>query len=383
MPGPRARRVLVVATPDEENESAGMVAALAGMRGLRDRRGLALRGALNLDTVHERAAYLGAMGKVELGCYVVGRPTHAGAPLLGVDAAELAAGIVTRVTRSPAMIDSLGDLRSVPPVALRMRDLKDAYNIQTAIEAWVEFNLITVARPLAATLECLRAEAMQALHELLASHRKLAAWLSPGHAHRTPDVDPAACVLTYAELCGRAGLAPEIDPLTAPGARHPTAAVDARAATLARLRELARRAGLGGPAVVLFLLPPYYPHAAPGEGPLVRATREVLAAERDVPVKPYYPLVADACYVSWRAEPLTEVARQMPSLGREYALPFEDAAALDLDVVNLGPWGHDLHGLLERAHEQWTFERCPRLVWRILEQLCAGATTAGAGPPNG
>ena len=391
--------VLFIATPDEENESAGMVAALAGLRRLRERRGLELEGALNLDTVHERAAYLGAMGKIELGCYVVGRPTHAGAPLLGVDAAEFAAGIVTRVTRTPAMIDedATGEVRSVPPVALRLRDLKDTYNIQTAIEAWVEFNLITVSRPLAETLECLRAEVMKALDELLESHRRLAAWLSPDDADRTPNVDPATCVLTYAELCERAGLAPGDDPLTAPGAAGAHAATiadrrgraeatarvaapDPRAATLARLRELSRRAGLGGPAVVLFLLPPFYPHVAPGEGPLVRATREALAGERDVPVKPYYPLVSDACYAAWRAEPLTEVARQMPSLGREYTLPYDDARALDLDVVNLGPWGHDLHGLLERAHAGWTFEQCPRLVWNVLERMCEFASPGGATP---
>ena len=58
-------------------------------------------------------------------------------------------GIVTRVTRSRAMVDGSGDLRSVPPVALRLRDLKQEYNIQTAREAWVEFNLITASRPLA------------------------------------------------------------------------------------------------------------------------------------------------------------------------------------------------------------------------------------------
>jgi arginine utilization protein RocB len=199
------------------------------------------------------------------------------------------------------------------------------------------------------------------------------------------------CVLTYAELCERAGLDTSTDPLVlaaergaSPGDRRaadacdPASSPDPRAATLARLRELSRRAGLGGPAVVLFLLPPFYPHAAPGIGPVVRATREVLEAERDVLVKPYYPLVSDACYAAWRSEPLTEVARQMPSLGREYDLPYDDATALDLDVVNLGPWGHDLHGLLERAHAGWTFERLPKLIWKVLDRMCEFAPPGGS-----
>jgi len=364
--------VLLVSAPDEEYESAGMVAALTGLRALRDARGLELAGALNLDTVDEPGAYAGAMGKVELGCWVLGRPTHAGEPLFGVDASELAAGLVTRVVRSPAMVDGAGSVRSVPPVALRLRDLKSEYNIQTALEAWVEFNLITVARPLVATLETLRGEAVAALAELLASHRRLADEFAPGRGARVPAPDPAACVLTYAELCARAGLAPGEDP----AADALAGAADARTATLARLRALATRSRLSGPAIVLFLLPPFYPHAAPGDGALVRATRDVLAGERDAPLRAYYPLVSDACYAAWRGEPPDELARQMPALGREYALPIDDAAALDLDVVSLGPWGRDLHGLLERAHAGWTFDRMPRLVWDVLERVSEAAASS-------
>jgi arginine utilization protein RocB len=112
---------------------------------------------------------------------------------------------------------------------------------------------------------------------------------------------------------------------------------------------------------------------------LVRATRAELAGERDVPIRAYYPLVSDACYAAWRSEPLAEIARHMPSLGREYALPYNDASALDLDVVNLGPWGHDLHGLLERAHAGWTFERLPQLVWKILERVSEDAARGSTG----
>ena len=45
---------------------------------------------------------------------------------------------------------------AAPAVALRMRDLKSGYNLQTAAEAEIELNLITITRPLAVTLEELR-----------------------------------------------------------------------------------------------------------------------------------------------------------------------------------------------------------------------------------
>jgi arginine utilization protein RocB len=43
---------------------------------------------------------------------------------------------------------------------------------------------------------------------------------------------------------------------------------------------------------------------------------------------------------------------------------------LDLDVVNLGPWGHDAHGLCERVHAPFAFERLPQLIGKIVTMTC-------------
>ena len=50
-----------------------------------------------------------------------------------------------------------------------------------------------------------------------------------------------------------------------------------------------------------------------------------------------------------------------------------ELATLDLDVVNLGPWGRDAHGLFERVHAPWTFERLPGL----LADVAAAAVADG------
>ena len=388
---PPACGLLFIATPDEERESTGMITAVRGLRALRDARGLALAGVLNVDYVAERCAYVGAMGKLELGVYVLGRPAHAGAPHEGVDAVALAAEVVTRVTRSRALVDEADGVHAAPPVTLRLRDLKLEYNVQTAREAYVEFNLITVRRPLARTLDLVRTECVRGLEAVVQANLELAAWADPTRADSAPVPDPAGCVMTYAELLAHARLGPGDDPLAVdrePAGPPATTSEeggatpgDAREATLSRLRALVRLAELDGPRLVIHLLPPFYPHAAPGEGPLVRAVRAALAGERGVPVRAYYPLISDACYASWRAEPPEEIASQMPALGREYALPVEDARALDLDVVSLGPWGHDAHGLLERVHAAWTFERLPQLVWKILNHVSELAM-AGDGTPE-
>ncbi|MBI5709756.1 MAG: hypothetical protein HZC42_05525, partial [Candidatus Eisenbacteria bacterium] len=343
--------------PDEEHASAGMLAAVGELARLRESEGLELAGALNLDYASEPVAHAGVMGKALAGIYVIGRPTHAGTPFEGVDAAQLAAAIVSRATASRNLVDQWQGVAGVPPVALRLRDLKAGYNVQTAVEAEVELNLLAFARPLAETLEALRAEALAALEDLVRAMRELRAWVEPGHtAPGEPEL--RSRVLLWPELVARAGEPGEL--FDAEGR------LDPRAASLMRVRKLARAARLAGPAVVIYLLPPFHPHAAPGDGPLVRAARRVLAGE-GIEVRPFYPYITDASYVAWRGEPPEALATFMPSYGQEYRLPIEAMRALDLDVVNLGPWGRDAHGLFERVRADWAFGKLPGVLAEVVK----------------
>ncbi len=353
--------VLLVVCPDEEHASAGMLAAVGELARLREDEGLELAGALNLDYACEPVAYAGVMGKALAGIYVIGRPTHAGTPFEGVDAAQLAAAIVSRATASRGLVDQWEGITGVPPVALRLRDLKAGYNVQTAVEAEVELNLLTFARPLAETLEALRTEALAALEDLARAMRELRAWVEPGHAAHGGE-DLRSRVLLWPELVARAGEPGELF--------DSEGRLDPRAASLMRVRKLVRAARLAGPAVVIHLLPPFHPHAAPGDGPLVRAARSVLAGE-GIEVRPFYPYITDASYVAWRGEPPEALATFMPSYGQEYRLPIQAMRALDLDVVNLGPWGRDAHGLFERVRADWAFWKLPGVLAEVMKGALA------------
>ena len=176
-----------------------------------------------------------------------------------------------------------------------------------------------------------------------------------------------ARVLTYAELTQQAGLGRGEDPLgESPPGRDP------RAATLERLRRLCQAAGVTGPAVILHLLPPYYPPAAPGGGPLSLAASRLAASEAGIALRDHYPFISDASYVSWRAESIDTLAPYFPSLNHEYHLPADEALALDLDVVTLGPWGRDAHGLFERVFAPYAFERLPGLITRLVREALLG-----------
>jgi len=100
---------------------------------------------------------------------------------------------------------------------------------------------------------------------------------------------------------------------------------------------------------------------------LCRAARAV-AGEEGIALRSFYPFISDASYVAWRGEGAAAIAPHFPSLDREYSLPVAASQALDLDVVNLGPWGRDAHGLFERVNASYAFERLPRLIARTVQK---------------
>lgn len=333
--------VLFVACPDEENQSAGMVRAVPEIAALGAR--LDLCGALSLDYVESPTAYDGVVGKRLVGLFVIGRPTHVGNPFAGADAVQLAAAIVDRVTTAKSLVEET--VGGVPPVALRMRDVKSRYDVQTALEAEVELNFMAFERPLDQILERLRSEVAAAIQDVAARMARLSGTVPAGE--RPP-------VLTYAELLGRAGdRAGEMSGVTLPE--------DPRAASWQRVRHAARAAALVGPAVVIALLPPYYPQSPPrldGLGARLRPWLE----RQGVGLEGYYRYISDASYLAWRGDPPSELEAQLPGWDREYRLPVAECRALDLDVVTIGPWGRDAHGLFERVERRFAFETLPGLI---------------------
>jgi arginine utilization protein RocB len=352
--------VLFVSCPDEEHESAGMLAAVGEIARLRNVEGLELLGALNLDYGDGPIGYAGVMGKRLAGVYVLGSPTHAATPFEGADATQIAAAIVHRATVSPLLAERWNDVQGPPPVALRLRDLKSGYDVQTAAEAVAELNLLGFGRSTEETMQALRRVALDALEEIAGRMESLR---GPGWMTAWPG--SRGLVLTYPELAARAG---EVlaAPAPVPGGRS-----DGREETLARVRRLVRAAELSAPAIVLYLAPPFHPHRPPGDGPLSSAARTVLGRDGHE-LQPFYPFITDASYLAWHAEPLESLARHLPALGAGYQLPAEEARALDLEVVNVGPWGRGAHGLLERVFAPYAFETLPRLLAEIIRIALRG-----------
>ena len=384
--------VVLLATPDEENESAGVLRGVQLLLDLRARYGLEYMGAINTDYTAarypgdlNRYAYTGVIGKLLPSFLVVGAESHVGEPFEGLDANLLAAELIADLSMNDALCDVIGEQRTPPPVTLHATDLKTHYDVQLPFMAYFYLNVLTFSTTPGELLERLRERAAAALERVLGRIRQAERRWSQAITERP---QRSATVLSYAELHALASekqgaervheaLADEWER----SLKGPDGSLrDARERSLALTRRLWQLSGLVGPAVVIFYAPPYYPHLAKRVCVLQDAIEAVAAAhpEERLQVAEFYPYLSDMSYL--RAEvdvdlsglianmPLWQEAQE-PKRAGSYSLPLQAIRALDLPFVNLGPYGRAVHQRGERVLMSYSFGVLPQLITEVIERL--------------
>lgn len=145
--------------------------------------------------------------------------------------------------------------------------------------------------------------------------------------------------------------------------------------------ELAKLAQIGGPAVIVFFAPPYYPPVQPQEDDLTKAVRSALQ-KTDVKIRfrGFYPYISDLSYAHWdEAIEIASFKENLPLFDLRdaqdallYALDdvkIDEIRALNCPVVNIGPFGSDAHGLYERVYMPYSFERVPQIIFDVITTL--------------
>ncbi len=373
--------LLLLATPDEEATSVGMRAAVTQLPALAREWGLEPVAALNLDVSEDhgdgaagRAVFLGSVGKLLPFVHLVGREVHAGMATAGLNATLLAAEVTRAVELNPTLVDAGGGETAPAPVTLHQTDGRRGYDVTTPATAWCYYNLLRYTGGARAAfdafLELVRtavADAARLTHERAVAYARLSGGEPP------PRWEPA--VLTYEELWRRAGeVAPACE---SAGEGAPDLPERARRVTEA----LWEASGLRGPAAVVGLAGvPYAPVRLGSAGKRERrlhraAEREAAAvgAEVGAPIvlRPYFSGISDMSFFAADVDSEDEelLARNTPGWGSAIRIDAGAARDLALPVINVGGWGRDAHGRLERVFAPYAFGVVPELVWRIAADV--------------
>lgn len=387
--------VLMLATPDEENESAGVLQAVRFLQELQARYQLSYVGVINTDYTKSlypgdphHYIYTGTIGKLLPSFLCIGRASHVGDPFNGIDANLIMAELIRDLSMNDALCDTVRGQITSPPVTLHATDLKTHYNVQLPFVSYFYLNVLTFTSEPKELLERLRVHAQRCLARLLTDLEKAEQrWqrATDEHIQQEPRQAFSIVVTTYAELyndtvqrLGRSIVDAELD---AEWKRWP-ATLDKRERSRHLVSRLWTVSGRQGPAVILYYAPPYYPHVAATPCALQDAIETIMQAhpEEHLVIQEYFPYLSDLSYLRLDTGiNITALKENMPvwqdvqTKGDlrpgAYHLPLEAIRQLNIPVVNFGVHGRGAHQRDESVLMSYSFGALPQLLYETIEQL--------------
>jgi|GEM_PF-467540 len=388
---PLPGNVLFLCTPDEECESAGILAAVELLARMKQERNIKFIGAINNDYFAPRyegdeskRVYTGTVGKLLAGLYVRGVETHAGEPYDGCDADLLLAEIVQAVSMRAELADADGDEVAPPPVMLKATDFKETYDVQVPFDAYGYVNFLTFTLSPEDVCDLLLAVVHDALsHSVARVHGERIRWHERAGIAAPPD-SAVPVTLAYEDLlrtartCSGAEAVDHALAVTNRSLQKNDA--DARLRSAHIVRRLWDLSGLTGPAAVVYYSPPFYPQVSGDTSSGFVAAVDQAARAHGANVLRRYPYMSDASYLS--AQPIDHLAAlksNMPLWRDEpdvtgYSLPLERIRELNVDVANIGVWGHGAHTREERVNIPYSCGEVPAIIYdAVLLALDADA----------
>lgn len=374
--------ILLLSVPDEENNSAGMLASIEMLTSLKKEKGLEYVCCI-VSEPHfpkypgddNKYIYTGAVGKLLPVFYCVGKETHAGDPFSGLNPNFITAKIIEEIELNPELSDAIGSFRVPAPVCLKQSDTKIAYSVSTPASAYAYFNYMTVVSSPDEVLEKLKSIGEKAFNEVLHSIEAKADCLQmlTGSKPKLPSVKPM--VISFQELykmCLEA-FGEEFDEHMNTYSKELVQG-DLRDMSINIVKEVHKFCPYRDPLIVLFFAPPFYPHSGTSKNnsKIIKIAEKIIRKAKveyreDMFLEPFFPGLSDMSYLGLPDNINTEFLKaNLPLWGNRYTIPLDAIANLNIPFMNIGPLGKDAHKYSERLCVSYSFEKAAMLVFEAV-----------------
>ncbi|QIB69002.1 M20/M25/M40 family metallo-hydrolase [Aminipila butyrica] len=384
--------ILLIGVPDEENLSAGMRSAVYLLKELREQHQLSYKLLLNVephDRLEERniTVYDGSVGKMMPVFLVRGKLAHVGQIYKGLNPVNLLSAIVRKTELNPDFIEKSGNTVTPPPAWLYFKDRKETYDVSLPLMAGGYLSVLSLEKSPKEIFEQLKMLSLEAFEEVLAGMKKSYEVYRNLTGRDLEHLDWKPEVKYYGELYRQ--LAEERgevfqEEMTA---FQQQLEEQIQAGSLDRIEGAYRLMENAltydrdsSPLVVIALAPPYYPSTNNAmleqAGDIDRLLEKLAAYGLDetgcgIYVQNYFTGISDLSYAMFTAdeENIRYIQENMMFWGDLYHIPLDIMKEQSMPVLNLGPWGKDLHKSTERVYKKDLFENIPKLVDFMLEQV--------------
>lgn len=381
--------ILVSINPVEENLHTGIIEGLEVLNMLKEKEGFNYLFAINNDYIcplykgdNHRYIYMGAVGKLLPCFYIQGKETHVGQCFEGFDATKVAAEIANKINLNTDFCDGYEGEYSLPPTVLKMKDLKEQYNVQTAFDAFVYFNYFVHNDSIESIIEKLKKASKEAFYNVLNNlneqYKKYCS-LSKDEYHPF-DYEFKMC--TYDELLEKAvkekgeSIKEKLKKLTK---ELEEKNVDKREIGIYLVKYLLGELKEKDPIIVLYFAAPYCPHNTlkkedKAEKQLHDEIKNIVKEfgeeeKEDYKVMQFFPSLSDSSYIKIDddLESINCLIKNFPEYDMLYPVPLMKIKELNIPALDYGCYGKDAHKWTERLYKPYSFRVLPKLIVKTIE----------------
>lgn len=383
--------ILFLSVPDEETISKGMLAAVELLQSLKKQYEFEYKLMINsepyFNQVKDKAImFEGSVGKIMPVVYVRGVKSHISDPFAGINPSLILSEIQKRTELNTALCDVEGFDASPPPVWINLKDRKKAYDASIPEAAVGYFNWLTFSRSPMDVLRNMKMLSKHAMMDVLVRHQQAYDTFCMLNHEESETLEYQSKVLTFEEIYHQAIKQGGEDFLS----DYETYQKELNEAfsnkqialpeiALKVIEYVAEYLELEGPAVVLGLSGPYYPHISnkiikDGERyNLLKRVNQISQTRFDLSYQSnsYFMGISDLSYAGYVGDErdIEIIKMNSPGWNEIYRIPFDAMKELSVPVVNIGPWGKDLHKTTERVFGPDVFERIPWIIHDLIESL--------------
>lgn len=384
--------LVFIAECDEENGSNGILSALDKLNQWKLEHNFHYIGAINADFVSpehnqddHRYIYKGTIGKLLPTFFVTGAETHVGSPFEGLDPNYIIAELTRQISYNPALCNDIDGEVTAPPISLKQTDLKKSYTVQTALSAFVYFNFFTHSWSPHEVLDKLKEQALIAFNHAIESLKSKHDNYCSKYDQIKQSLPWKPKVLTFKEMENI--LATEHgDTYTNHMEQFKKSLmqkkdIDVRLFAVQVVEEAWSWMRDKSPAIILFYSSLYSPSVITDEKTqegkqLIEALNEAMDEvqpqyNHPIVTRNFFPHISDMSFVSLQddEEAIQAVSDNNPAWGSKHYVNYPAIRALNVPVINIGPYGMDAHKKFERTEKKFTFEIMPRLTSIIIKKL--------------
>jgi arginine utilization protein RocB len=354
------QHVFFSATPDEEVSSLGVKTLSGWLDEYLEAEGIELKMAINTDYTSPlpgdggaKHIYLGSIGKLLLGVYVRGVPSHAAEPENGLDPNVLLANITGHVVYNDALRDTSAAERCPAPTCLFQRDGKSNYDVQTALSASAYYNLFHMERTPSEQLTLFVRTVRRAIQEFQTRYP----------AYSPSDIP----VYTYEDLWNLADDQVRDDMKSYHDSL--TLSTDVQERSRLMTETLLEKIGVKGPCVVVYFAAGLIPKVDSGVtvAKLLTETLHAFSAKTGEKFKlhTYFPYISDLSFLT--ASPDWEDATFVSNYPCQVtATPGPRRTA---PTLMIGTYGVGAHRPDESVEMTYTFRHLPSLLWNLVKTV--------------